>query len=136
MSSVWRPSHSASTTTRSCRGVLHLDDRMPCRRGLHGSSAPLRLIVGSVVRTRLHLNTQLILVKLGRQWPVKWWQRIRPTTIFNQYTISMLHIHSIRVDYMQANSHQTNPNPDKKLDFFSSKCNSLAKICNLGTLLC
>lgn len=58
--------------------MLHLDDRMSRRRGLDGSSAALCLIVGSVVWAGLHLNPQLILVKLGRQRPVEWRQSIRP----------------------------------------------------------
>lgn len=63
----------------------HLDDRMTRRCSFDGSSAPLRLIVSSVVRTRLHLDTQLVLVKLGRQRPVEWWQGVRPTGV-KQYT--------------------------------------------------
>lgn len=118
-SNVLKLSVSVSPTTCSCRFVFHLDDRMSCRCSLYGSSAPLRLIVGSVVWTRLHFDTQLILVKLGRQWPVKWRQRIRPTTIFNQYTISMPHIHNICVDYMQntATRPTINHNKTKSLSY-------------------
>lgn len=47
-------------------------------RGLDGSSAALRLVVGSVVRPGLHLNTQLVLVELGRQRPVEWRQGVGP----------------------------------------------------------
>lgn len=45
--------------------MSYLDDRVSCRCSLDGSSAPLCLIVGSVVGAGLHLNVQLILVKLG-----------------------------------------------------------------------
>lgn len=42
-----------------------LDNRVSCWCSLYGSSAPLCLIVGSVVGSGLHVNVQLILVKLG-----------------------------------------------------------------------
>lgn len=65
----------------------HLDDRMSCGWSLDGSSAPLCLIVGSVVRAGLHLDTQLVLVKLGRQRPVEWRQGVRPTSVERQKNI-------------------------------------------------
>lgn len=57
---------------------FHLDNRMSSRCSFDGSSAALRLVVGSVVWPRLDLNTQLILVKLGWQRPIKWRQGVRP----------------------------------------------------------
>lgn len=51
---------------------------MSSRCSFDSSSAALRLVVGSVVWPRLDLNTQLILVKLGWQRPIKWRQGVRP----------------------------------------------------------
>lgn len=64
------------------RFELHLDDGMSRWCSLDCSSAALGLIVGPVVRAGLHLNMQLVLVKLGGQRPVKWRQSVRPVTIF------------------------------------------------------
>lgn len=61
-----------------CTSASHLDNRMPCWCSFDCSSAALCLVVGSVVRTGLHLDTQLVLVKLGWQWPVKRRQGVWP----------------------------------------------------------
>lgn len=45
--------------------ISRLNNWVSCWRCLHRSSASFCLIVGSVVGTWLHLNTQLVLVKLG-----------------------------------------------------------------------
>ena len=70
--------HYLSGATLICGSVLHLDHGVSRRRGLDGSSAALRLIVGSVVRPGLHLDAQLVLVELGRQRPVERRQSVGP----------------------------------------------------------
>ncbi|TNN54795.1 hypothetical protein EYF80_035001 [Liparis tanakae] len=55
---------------------------MSVGRGLDGSAAALRLVVGSVVRAGLHLDAQLVLVELGRQRPVQWRQGVRPAGLW------------------------------------------------------
>lgn len=45
------------------------------RQRLHGSPAPLRLIMGPVVGLWLHLYLQVVRAGAGRKLPVKRWQR-------------------------------------------------------------
>ena len=61
-----------------CTSASHLDNGVSRGCGFDGSPAAFRLIVGSVVRTRLHLDAQLVLVELGWQRPVKRRQGVGP----------------------------------------------------------
>lgn len=89
----WHASCNYIDNNRQSCSDLHY--RMSSWWCLHGSSTPFCLIMSAMVRPRLNIDSQLVLIKLTRQRPIKRRQRVRPAKIntiktTNNYIICLL----------------------------------------------